>query len=242
MRAANHHLVGDDAVDQLAARHDRWENAQVSGMRQIGEGDKAHKHPNRLIVDGQQRLTSLYAVFRGKKVLDSDYRERSIEVAFNPKARRFEVADAAIRRDPDWIPNISEMWASGRFSRKIVNDYLEQAHKKSALTDEEEEVIAHNLDSLVDLQRYPFTALEIASSVNEEEVADIFVRINSEGVKLNQADFILTLLSVFWDQGRRDLEAFCRAARKAPSSGKSPSPFNHFIEPDPSSQRKAFSY
>ena len=191
------------------------------------------ERPNRLIVDGQQRLTSLYAVFRGKKVLDSDYRERSIEVAFNPKARRFEVADAAIRRDPDWIPNISEMWASGRSIRKIVNDYLEQAHKKSALTDEEEEVIAHNLDSLVDLQRYPFTALEIASSVDEEEVADIFVRINSEGVKLNQADFILTLLSVFWDQGRRDLEAFCRAARKAPSSGKSPSPFNHFIEPDP---------
>ena len=105
--------------------------------------------------------------------------------------------------------------------------------KKSALTDDEEEVIAHNLDSLFDLQRYPFTALEIASSVDEEEVADIFVRINSEGVKLNQADFILTLLSVFWDKGRRDLEAFCRAARKAPSAGEPPSPFNHFIEPDP---------
>ena len=66
-----------------------------------------------------------------------------------------------------------------------------------------------------------------------KQVADIFVRINSEGVKLNQADFILTLLSVFWDKGRRELEAFCRAARKAPSVGEKPSPFNHFIEPDP---------
>jgi hypothetical protein len=210
-----------------------WENAQVTGARQIGEGDKAHEHPNRLIVDGQQRLTSLYAVFRGKKVLDSDYRERSIEVAFNPKTRKFEVADAAIRRDPEWIPNISALWVSGRSSRKIVNDYLDRVGKKSPLTDDEEEVIAHNLDSLFDLQRYPFTALEIASSVDEEEVADIFVRINSEGVKLNQADFILTLLSVFWDKGRRELEAFCRAARKAPSAGEPPSPFNHFIEPDP---------
>ena len=119
------------------------ENAQITGTRQIGGDDKAHQYPNRLIVDGQQRLTSLYAVFRGKKILDSDYRERLIEVAFNPKTRRFEVADAAIRRDPDWIPNISDLWASGRSSRKIVNDYLDQAHKKSALTDEEEEVIAH---------------------------------------------------------------------------------------------------
>src|SRR5439155_25572560 len=57
--------------------------------------------------------------------------------------------------------------------------------------------------------------------------------INSEGVKLNQADFILTLLSVFWDKGRHDLERFCRQSRQAPASGSKPSPFNHFIQPDP---------
>ena len=64
-------------------------------------------------------------------------------------------------------------------------------------------------------------------------MADIFVRINSEGVKLNQADFILTLLSVFWDEGRAALERFCRASRQAPGSTSAPSPFNHFIKPDP---------
>lgn len=85
---------------------------------------------------------------------------------------------------------------------------------------------------MFDLQKYPFTALEIAQSVEEEQVADIFVRINSEGVKLNQADFILTLLSVFWEKGRTDLEKFCRAAR-VPAKGSDTSPFNHFLEPDP---------
>jgi hypothetical protein len=64
-------------------------------------------------------------------------------------------------------------------------------------------------------------------------VADIFVRINSEGVKLNQADFILTLLSVFWDEGRRALEDFCRSSRQPLAAGSGASPFNHFIEPDP---------
>jgi len=210
-----------------------WENGAVDGAKQIGATVKAHKIPNRLIVDGQQRLTSLYAVFRSRKVIDANYGERQIEIAFNPKLKKFDVADAAIRRDPEWIANISDLWASKRSSRKIVNDYIEQASKKSSLTEEEEEEVAHNLDRLFDLEKYPFTALEIASSVDEEQVADIFVRINSEGVKLNQADFILTLLSVFWDKGRADLEAFCRSARLAPSASSTASPFNHFIEPDP---------
>src|SRR5437588_6811219 len=58
-----------------------WENAVVDGASQIGAEGKPNKIPNRLIVDGQQRLTSLYAVFRGKKILDDDYKERQIEVA-----------------------------------------------------------------------------------------------------------------------------------------------------------------
>lgn len=211
-----------------------WENAVGTGVKQIGVGIKAHPVPHRLIVDGQQRLTSLYAVFRGRKVLDEDYRERQIEIAFRPRDGKFEVADAAVRRDPEWIPNISELWTSGESSYQMVKRFLKQlAAAKGTLTDEEEAQISHNLDRLFDLQKYPFTALEIAASVDEEQVADIFVRINSEGVRLNQADFILTLMSVFWDEGRRALEQFCRNARHAPSPGSPPSPFNHFIQPDP---------
>lgn len=58
-----------------------------------------------------------------------------------------------------------------------------------------------------------------------------FCRINGTGTPLNQADFILTLMSVFWDEGRTELEHFCRDARN-PARGRA-SPFNHFIEPDP---------
>lgn len=210
-----------------------WENQAIAGAKQIGTADKAHKVPARLIVDGQQRLTSLYAVFRGKKVFDDDYKERQIEIAFRPRDGKFEVADAAIRRDVEWMPNISDIWASKKSSRKIVNDFLDKLAQKEELSDEQEEAIAHNLDRLFDLQKFPFTALEIAPSVDEEQVADIFVRINSEGVKLNQADFILTLLSVFWDEGRKALEDFCRRSRLVPTASDGPSPFNYFIQPDP---------
>lgn len=209
-----------------------WENAAAGEVKHIGIGGK-QRAPSRLIVDGQQRLTSLYAVFRGRKILDDDYKERQIEIAFRPRDGKFEVADAATRQDPEWIANISELWASGKPVYQLVKGFLKTLSEKSQLTEAEEELIAHNLDRLFDLQKYPFTALEIAATVDEEQVADIFVRINSEGVKLNQADFILTLLSVFWDEGRHALEQFCRHARMLEVPSGKPSPFNHFIDPDP---------
>ena len=46
-----------------------------------------------------------------------------------------------------------------------------------------------------------------------EEAAEIFVRTNSKGVELYQADFILTLMSVYWDEGRKQLETFSKDAR-----------------------------
>ena len=57
------------------------------------------------------------------------------------------------------------------------------------------------------------------------------MRINGKGKSLNQADFIMTLMSVFWDEGRAELEAFARAATR-PSDGQA-SPFNQFIKPSP---------
>lgn len=210
-----------------------WENIATTGTRQIGVGRRQHNAARLLIVDGQQRLTSLFAVFRGEKVLDENYKERQIEVAFHPREGKFEVADAAIRKDPEWIANISELWSSGKSSFQMVRGFLKQLEAKTPLTEEDEELISHNLDRLFDLQKYPFTALEIAASVDEEQVADIFVRINSEGVRLNQADFILTLMSVFWEDGRKALEDFCRKSRTPPAPGASATPYNHFIQPDP---------
>ena len=62
-------------------------------------------------------------------------------------------------------------------------------------------------------------------------MSEIFVRINSKGKKLEQSDFILTLMSVYWDQGRAALEAFSREARKP--STDSTSPYNTLFQPEP---------
>ena len=210
-----------------------WSNAEINNTRSIGLGEKQHHVPNLLIVDGQQRLTSLYAVFRGRTVLDSDYKERKIEIAFNPLEAKFEVTDAAIRKDVMWISNISDLWSIHSTSYSAIKFFIKRLEVNKELTEEEEKTIAGNIDRLFDVQKYPFTALEISSAVDEEAVSDIFVRINSLGAKLNQADFILTLLSVFWEDGRKELEAFCRDSYFKPKTDNTPSSFNYFIQPHP---------
>jgi hypothetical protein len=210
-----------------------WQNANVKGAKPIGVGAKTHTVPNLLIVDGQQRLTSLYTVLRGKPIIDQNYRETRIEIAFRPRDAKFDVADAAIRKDPEYIPDISTVWASGKGSYSLINKFLLDLKSKRDISADEEDAISENLDRLFDLQKYPFTALEVAAAVDEEAVADIFVRINSEGVKLNQADFILTLMSVFWEEGRIQLEKFSRAGKNPPLPGSGASPYNHFIKPAP---------
>jgi hypothetical protein len=207
-----------------------WSTGAEVGARRIGVvGDE--RAPQLLIVDGQQRLTSLYSVITGATIVREDYRESRIRIAFRPDSTSFEVADAAIERDPEWIADISEVFAGSfhSFVRQFLNRLA--AHRGEALTDAEGDRVAEAIDRLKDLQSYPFKAIELDPTIDEEQVADVFVRINSEGVKLNQADFILTLMSVFWEKGRIELEAFARAAKK-PSTSRA-SPFNHFIEPAP---------
>jgi len=206
-----------------------WQNAGAEGSKGIGVDGK-QKHPSLLIVDGQQRLTSLYAVVKGRKVIREDYSEEYIEIAFHPLEERFEVADAATRKDKHWLPNISRLWAQDTNLFELVDAYLDALKQTREVTADDRKKIQQSIQRLQGLVNYPFRALELLVTVNEEQVSQVFVRINSKGQRLNEADFILTLMSVYWDEGRHELERFSRAAKK-PAEG--PTPYNHFLQPSP---------
>ena len=208
-----------------------WENGSSDTHRTIGAGPK-QKVARLLIVDGQQRLTSLYAVMKAVPVITKDFKSQRIKIAFHPLSEKFEVSNAAIEKDAEWIPDISILWQPDTKPHAFKKKFLEKLGKRRPLTAEEEDIIHERIDRLIKLEEYPLTALEISSSVDEDKVSEIFVRINSKGEALNQANFILTLMSVFWDEGRKELEEFCRRS-KAPSPDGSPSPFNHYLRPNP---------
>lgn len=203
---------------------------QATADRIIGEELK-QKSSRLVIVDGQQRLTSLYAVIGNIPVIRKNFKKEYIKIAFNPLEERFEVADAAIRKDKEFLPDISSLWHEDAKIISIIRDYLANLRTSREITDTEESLIEDRILRLKGLLSFPFTALELSSDIDEEAVSDIFVRVNSRGTPLNQADFILTLMSVFWDEGRSKLEKFSRDSL-SPSRG-TPSPFNHFIEPSP---------
>lgn len=207
-----------------------WANANVANTKGIGTGTK-QLHPDLLIVDGQQRLTSLYAVIKGQEIIRENYTKATIVIAFNPLEGKFEIPDASIRKNPRYFQNISQIWESNINIIKVINEFLQNLKKTVELTEEEVEIIQNSFMQLKNLESYPFSALELSKDITEEQVADVFVRINSQGKTLNQADFILTLMSVFWEEGRKQLEDFCRDCRLPSLSNASA--FNYLIEPDP---------
>lgn len=185
----------------------------------------------KMIVDGQQRLTSLYAVMKGKAVVSEDNDPQLIRIAFNPLTEEFAVTDAAREHDPEWLTSVSDVWITPGGLFAFITKFIERLATSRLLADEERERIGTNLGRLAGLTGYQFSALELSSELEVDEVAEVFVRINSLGVALNSADFILTLMSVHSKEARHELEDFARAAKK-PSSGAA-SPYNAFHAPSP---------
>ena len=206
-----------------------WATGADNGVRQIGTDGKDEKVARWLIVDGQQRLTSLYSVLTGTAVVREDYSESRIRIAFRPHDCSFEVTDAAIEKDPEFLADITPLFDDYKQTVRSYLDRLEAA--RGELDQKERDHLDDQFDRVRDVGSYPFQVIELDAAMDEEQVADVFVRINSEGVPLNQADFILTLMSVFRDKARRELEDFARAAKKPTISQASP--FNWYLQPQP---------
>ena len=200
-----------------------WECPLLDKKKTIGVDQHSYDTPKEVIIDGQQRLTSLYAVIKGKKVINSKFDEKSIIISYCPLGNRFEVGTNATKRDPEWIYNISDLFTNNNVFKYIGNfiqslsDY--RTLKGEVLTDEEQAIIADNINGVSNLKTHTLPIFSIKSYAEEEDVSEIFVRVNSGGVPLKQNDFILTLLSLYWDDGRREIERFSKESTE-PVKGK----------------------
>ncbi len=191
-----------------------WHTASGKEARAVGT-ERQSSRATTLVIDGQQRLTSLSATVRGVEVVGKDGRPRRITIAFRPRDGRFEVADAAIRNDPEFVPNVTELWTGGRQNSQIRKELINKLRDSGRVVDEKyEDAVEHNLEIARSLPNYRFPTIDIRESAgvdsSEEDVADIFVRINNQGKRLGQADFVLTLLSVFHGELRDRIEARAR--------------------------------
>lgn len=215
-----------------------WESpVEFDNKKQIGNNDKEWQTPRDLVIDGQQRLTALLAAIKGVQIKDVNYKERAIKISFNPLKREFEVWSQAYERSQEWISAISEVFTAkdNNTVSKFRRNYIKQLNDKrlkdgvQELTDEEKIKIEDNINNLLSLSDYVLPTLEIKSSANEEEVAEIFVRVNSGGQKLTEKNFIETLLAVYDNALHMSINQFCKESR-IPKDGTS---YNHILEVDP---------
>lgn len=203
-----------------------WECPSLEKKKSIGVDLHSYDSPKEVIIDGQQRLTSLYAVMKGKKVINSKFDEKSIIISYNPLQDKFEVGYQATKKDPEWIYNISDVYTTSS-SFKFINSFIKRLSeyrecKGGVLTEAEQDTISENINAIVNLKNHTLPVFDLKANAEEEDVSEIFVRVNSGGVSLKQNDFILTLLSLYWDEGRKEIEEFSKEST-FPTKGKTTS-------------------
>ena len=185
-----------------------WQNPDVKlkdGRSAVGK---------KVLIDGQQRITALMTAIAGHKILTEDYEEKTIRIAFNPLAKadedRFAVTTPAHENSSFWIPDISAVFKPDFDSYEFVDNYAE---KNPGVSKKE---VNQQISQLLNIRSCQIGAILLVPQLDISEVTEIFVRINSQGKRLNEADFAMSKIAADEKYGgntlRRAIDYFCHLA------------------------------
>ncbi len=176
----------------------------------------------KILIDGQQRVTALTAALLGQYVVNKTYERVKIKIAFHPIEEKFEVQNPAIVKDKTWLPDIATA---------INGDLFETAEQYFELNpDIDKKQVRTAFSNLVNITKKQIGLIELAPELDIETVTEIFIRINSKGVVLSQADFAMSkIASNTGYQGnelRKAIDYFCHLA-------VAPEFHRHIVDNDP---------
>ena len=172
--------------------------------------DGTSSEGKQILIDGQQRVTALTAALLGQEVLDDNYKKRKIKIAFNIQTEEFQTNNPAIEKQEEWISDISE------FMRDDFNtfDFISEYSKRFNL---DANIVSNRVTKLRSIKNVSIGRIELGSSLDIDVVTEIFVRINSKGVVLSQADFAMSKISVNEEYNgndiRKAIDYFCHFAK-----------------------------
>jgi len=164
-------------------------------QRSRGKSPLTENSFSRLILDGQQRLTSVYTLFEGKPPAFYEGEHLYFNLYFNLTTEDFEFYQKA-KMDPDplWI-------AVTPFLSKGLGQFLTEIHQLPG--DQKELYLKHlaqfgNLNAIGD---YTYHLDEVADKP-VAEIVTIFNLVNSSGTELSNADLALARVCVGWPEAR----------------------------------------
>lgn len=181
-----------------------WRNPDV----QLKDGTTASG--KMILIDGQQRVTALTAAIIGQQVINKDYRKVRISIAFNPLEERFEVTNPAITKDAAWITDVAPIVSGQVGLIKAHRAYMEANPTADA------ERVEATLANLTGIAKKQIGLIELSPDLDIETVTEIFIRINSKGTVLSQADFVMSKIAADQKYGgqqlRKCVDYFCHMA------------------------------
>ena len=182
-----------------------WKNPEV----RLKDGSKSEG--KQILIDGQQRITALTAALLGQQVLNNNYKKVRIKIAFNIKTEEFQTLNPAIEAQESWIPDISAFMEDGSINTwEFITNY-------SKKFDIEPNKVNERINKLIQIKNISIGRIELGSSLDIDTVTEIFIRINSAGVVLSQADFAMSKISVNKEyrgnEIRKTIDYFCHITK-----------------------------
>ncbi len=161
----------------------------------------AHIDVVRLLLDGQQRMTSLYGIIRGTPPPFFDGDKRAFTgLHFNLETQEFKFyASKQMDNNPLWI-DVTELMinGAGRFASRIYRDERLN-HDAEAFFD--------RLNRIDGIKNRDFYIEEITGADRTlDEVVEVFNEVNSGGKKLSKADLALAKVCASWSQARDEMK------------------------------------
>ena len=162
----------------------------------------------KVLIDGQQRITALTAAIVGQRVLDKNYKEINIRIAFNPLEEKFDVLNKAYEKSPEWIDNINPIVNDEISISKAIRKYCQDN------PDANEDLVEERIENLKRIKTKQVGIIELDASLDIDTVTEIFIRINQKGVVLSNADFVMSKIASDEQHGgnkmRKMVDYFCR--------------------------------
>lgn len=172
--------------------------------------DGSHSAGKRILIDGQQRVTALMAGLLGREVLTKDYETVRIKIAFHPIEEKFEVSNPAIAKNVAWIPDVSELFSPDVKLLQLTKNYCEANPGVDA------DALFTTLEKLRKIINNHVGIIDLAEDLDIETVTEIFIRVNSAGAALSQADFAMSKIAANESYGgnmlRKAIDYFCHLA------------------------------
>ncbi|GGL27976.1 hypothetical protein GCM10014719_31880 [Planomonospora parontospora subsp. antibiotica] len=136
--------------------------------------------PPLFLLDGQQRLTSLHRVINGHE---------EAQIVFNVQSEQFQNQSAATAKDSRWM-KVADVLRPGAKPFTVISQLIDR------LPELDPDLIGERISRLAAIRERRFH-IEVLTRYPYEEIAQIFVRVNS-GRPLKTSDLALATLSARW--------------------------------------------